>query len=355
MLTRKVRLQVIAFVLVALAGISYVSATYVGLDRLVGGSGYVVRARLAESGGIFGNAEVTYRGVAIGRVGQLRLAGEGVEADLRIDDDAPPVPADVLAVVAHRSAVGEQYVDLRPRSDGAPYLADGSVIEAEDTETPLRSEELVRNLDRLVASVPRDDLRTVVDELYLATRDTGPSLQALLDATAGFTGAAGEHLPQTVRLITDAGTVLETQVSAAEALRDFGRNARLVARRLRNSDGDLRGVLSAGPAAAVQVGELLRESGPGLTTLLGNLLTTAEVIRTRHDGLEQLLVLTPRAVAAGRTVLGGQSAGFGLASTFFDPLPCTTGYEGTRYRDGLDTAPAPLNTDAHCVRRPARE
>ena len=38
------------------------------------GDGYVVTADFAESGGIFTNAEVTYRGVAVGRVDRLRLA-----------------------------------------------------------------------------------------------------------------------------------------------------------------------------------------------------------------------------------------------------------------------------------------
>ena len=40
---------------------------------------------------------------------------------------------------------------------------------------------------------------------------------------------------------------------------------------------------------------------------------------------------------------------FGVALTFFDPLPCTAGYGGTTYRNGLDTTPAPLNTAAQCT------
>src|SRR5256885_3309065 len=102
MLTRTVRAQVIVFVLIALAGMSYVGARYAGLDVLFGGSGYVVRAELPDSGGIFTNAEVTYRGVPIGRVGALRLTADGIEVDLRIRPDAPPVPADVDLIVANR-------------------------------------------------------------------------------------------------------------------------------------------------------------------------------------------------------------------------------------------------------------
>ncbi|GAB3575486.1 MlaD family protein [Amycolatopsis endophytica] len=350
MLTRKVRIQVIVFALIALAGITYVGARYVGLDRLFGGGGYVVRVELADSGGIFSNAEVTYNGVPIGRVAELRLTDAGLEADLHIDDGTPPVPADVEAVVTNRSAVGEQYVDLRPRSSGGPSLTEGSVIAEPRTRLPLPNEQLVLNLDQLVASVPRDDLRSVVDELYDATLNTGPSLQALLDATSGFTQSASDHLPRTIQLINDADTVLSTQIENAQAISSFGSDAKRIAEMLRTSDPDLRTILSSAPPAAEQISGLLRETGPNLTTLLANLLTTTQVLLAERDGVEQLLVAAPSAIEAGSTVITGDSAGFGLATTFFDPLPCTAGYEGTRYRNGLDTTPAPLNTAAGCRR-----
>jgi phospholipid/cholesterol/gamma-HCH transport system substrate-binding protein len=39
-----------------------------------------------------------------------------------------------------------------------------------------------------------------------------------------------------------------------------------------------------------------------------------------------------------------------MALTFFSPLPCTAGYGGTVYRNGLDTSPPPpLNTSASCT------
>ncbi len=77
-------------------------------------------ARFANSGGIFTNAEVTYRGVPVGRVGDLTLTQDGVSVALMIDDSAPQIPASAKAVVANRSAIGEQYVDLQPDTTRAP-------------------------------------------------------------------------------------------------------------------------------------------------------------------------------------------------------------------------------------------
>ncbi|WP_424187460.1 MCE family protein [Actinokineospora sp. G85] len=352
MITKRVRVQITIFVLAALVGISYVGAKYAGLDTMFGATGYVVKVRLADSGGIFTNAQVTYRGVGIGRVEELHLVPTGVEVDLRIAADAPPVPADVEAFVSNRSAVGEQYVDLRPRRDGEPYLSDGSVISKESTSLPLPSEKLLLNLDKLVESVPKEDLRKVVDELYLATQGTGPSLQVLLDSASSFTKLATEHLPQTLRLISDSGTVLQTQVDMATSIQEFGVNAKVIAQQLAKSDGDLRTILANAPAAAEQIQGLLAESGKPLGQVFANLLTTANVLVTRQAGVEQLLVVAPQAIAAAHDVIGPNGANFGLAATFFNPLPCTAGYEGTRYRNGLDTGGAPLNTNARCVLAP---
>lgn len=350
MLTKLVRWQVTIFVAIALLGVSYIGANYVGLHKLLWDAGYTVTARFVSGGGMFTNSEVTYRGVTVGRVGELRLTRTGMAAELEIDPSAPPIPADLEAVVANRSAAGEQYVDLRPRRSGGPMLTQGSVIEQADTSIPLGVETVLRNLDMFVQSVPQEALRTVVDELYEATSGAGPNLEVLLDSGIEFIETATDHVPEVTSLVTDAETVLTTQVEQSEAIRSFAESAQLLAAQLKESDSDIRDLIPAVAPAAREVTELLRQSGPNLGVLMANLLTTSRVLEVRQDGLEQLLVMTPKAVAAGSSVVRGDGAHFGLTLTFFDPPPCTSGYGTTPYRNGLDTsAGAPLNTAARCT------
>lgn len=350
MIPRKIKLQIGVFLLIALVGISYVGARYVGLGRVFGSSGYVVTMRLADSGGIFSNAEVTYRGVTIGRVGAMRLTADGIEVDLDIDPSAPKVPADLEAVVANRSAVGEQFVDLRPKGTDGPFLQAGSVIPRGSTRTPPPVDNLLTNIDTFAKSVPTDSLRTVVDELDLAFRGAGPDLQVLLDNTRSFTQTATEHLPQTKALLRDGLVVLTTQTQQGSAIRSFSGDLKLLAEQLKNSDGDLRRLIAVTPQAAEQVSALLGESGPNLGVLVANLLTTANILVTRRDGLEQIAVTYPLVAAGGFTVAPGDgSAHFGLALNVFDPAPCTVGYEGTTIRSGTDTTPVALNTQAYCA------
>ena len=348
MLTRTVRLQVLAFVVIALASVAFVGANYAGLDRVVGSGTYTVRLELADGGGLFTNSEVTYRGVAVGRVGDMRLTDNGMEADLLLDDSAPAIPVDTKAVVANRSAIGEQYVDLQPRGEGAPFLTDGAVIRREQTSVPMPVTTLLSNLSSLNESVPTESLRVVVDELYTALNDTGPSLQVLLDSTMSFTAEAANHLPQTTMLINDGARVLQTQLDSSADWREFSSNAKLFARELASADGDLRQLIGAAPQAATELSHLLADTNPGLPVLLANLTTTAEIFESRIGGMRQLFVNLPKAVAATSTAIRPDDPRLSIALTFWTPPPCVTGYN-VPYREGEDTSEAPFDTTSACT------
>lgn len=356
MLTKRVRLQLIAFVVIAAVAVVYALFRFTDLGKVFGAEGYTVRLNLDESGGIFTNAEVTYRGYNVGRVGEIRLTRDGLQVDLDIDPDAPDIPADLDAVVANRSAVGEQYVDLRPRHGGGPYLNGESVIAADRAQTPVGTDTVIRDLDSLASSVPTESLRTLVDELHKAFAGTGDDLQVLLDTTSDFTAAATEHLPQTVALIDDGGTVLDTQVAQSDNISSFAGDLNLLARQLRESDPDLRRLITATPRAATQVTNLLRESGPGLSQLFANLLTVSDIVGARKDGVEYTLVSYPLFSAAGQGLLAADpgQAHLGLVLNLFNPPPCTKGYEDNPRRNGTDTAPKPQPnvSDTYCAEPP---
>jgi phospholipid/cholesterol/gamma-HCH transport system substrate-binding protein len=352
MLTRTTIAKNIAFLLIAVLVLGYIGVRYADLGRYVGLRGYyTVKVELPETGGLFEHANVTYRGVSVGRVGPIRLTDDGVEASLRINDSAPDIPDRLQAVVANLSAVGEQYIDLRPSTDNGPYLHDGSRIVRADTQTPAPVTNLLTSVNDLAASVPLDSLRTVVDEFGQAFSGQAGNLQALLDASGRLISAADTNLPGNVQLMTDAQTVLSTQADEGDAIKSFADSARQLAQQLDDSDADLRRLITAAPAAAEQVSALLLDVGPQLSVVLANLLTTSDIAVTRQSGIEEFLVKVPQVVAAGSTAITADGANFGMAVTFFAPLPCTSGYGGTTYRNGLDTSTptTALNTAARCT------
>ncbi len=351
MLTRATRIKVGVFALISVVVLAYTGFHYANLGQYLGLRGYyVVHLELANTGGIFPHADVTYRGVSVGRVGNVSLTNDGVEADLDISNSAPAIPARLHATVADLTAVGEQYVDLRPATTSGPYLTSGSVIPQRDTQLPLPVTSLLESVNTLATSLPLTSLRSLMDALGTGFSNQGTTLQDLIDGNSALVKAAYATIPQTKALISDGRQVLATQIAEGSALNSFGRSAALLAHRLRQSDAAIGNLLVNAPQAAAQVAGLLTDNDPGLGVLIANLLTTSEVTLTRGAALRELLSAFPAAVAAGSTVITPKGARFGVALTFFNPLPCTTGYRGTVYRNGLDTSAGPaLNKSARCT------
>ena len=353
MITRTTKIQLLVFVIITLLGVSYVGANYARLDRWFYDDTYTVSADLGESGGIFVGAEVTYRGVPVGLVEDMRLSDSGVIVDLGIDESHDGIPADVRAVVANRSAVGEQYVDLQPQSQGGPYLENQSEIGRSATKTPLSATTLLVDLDQLVNSVNRAAMRTVVSELGTAFYGTGPALRTIIETGNSFMDTALANLDVTTALIRNSRVALQTQLDSETAIRSFTRDLALFSDTLVASDDDLRRVIDKGSLAARDVRGLIEENQDDLAVLINNLITTNEITSARVDGLEQVLVLYPYVVEGGYTVVakdamtGLYDAHFGMVLTDHPPV-CHQGYP-TEQRPPSDLTERPIPENVRCT------
>ena len=348
MITRQTKLQLLVFLVISAIGLSYTGIRYAGLGKYFLDQGYVVSAEFVDSGGIFKGAEVTYRGVPSGKVEDLDLIPGGVKVDLRLRPGTE-VPDDVRAVVANRSAVGEQYVDLQPQRDGEPFLEPGAVIPNSRTAIPISPTQLVTNLDDLVRSVDTTDLGVVLDELGAAFDDgTGQRLQELVDSGNLLTRAAIDALPETKRLIRDGEVALDTQRDVGGQFRSFNEDLADLTATLRSSDPDFRRLYANGAQSANQLTGLIRENRPDLSMLLGNLVTIAQIQKVRVPAIKQALVTYPNVVAGGFTVVPGDgTTHFGLVQSQ-EPPPCEEGYETTERRSPRDTTTRP-QFQAYCA------
>lgn len=357
MITHRTKVQLIFFVIITLVGVSYVGARYARLDRLVRDDAYTVVAHFADSGGIFTRAEVTYRGVTIGQVEELVLTEDGVDVHLGIQNKWDDIPADSLAVVGNKSAIGEQYVELQPQVNAGEtddYLVEDSEIAEQDTETPLPTEKLLGDLATTVGSVDREALRTTITELGDAFAGSGQDLQRIIDTGNSFIEAADRNFDVTTALIRDGKTVLEGQVASESALREFASGLSRFSTALANADGDLRQVIDNGSFTATQLRTFIEENEVQLGQLIRNLTTTGEVVVKRLPGIEQLLVIYPYVVEGSFTVLsktpstGLYDAHFGLIIT--TTTPCSEGYltPGER-RDPNDRGDIAFPTDVRCA------
>jgi phospholipid/cholesterol/gamma-HCH transport system substrate-binding protein len=196
---------------------------------------------------------------------------------------------------------------------------------------------VLQSVDTLVASVPLNDLQTSVNELGQAFDGLGPKLQLLLDSTHSLTVSAMQNLPQTLALIHDARTVLQTQNDLADPIKSFSSNVKLISEQLKKSDPDIRRLLHTGPDAAQEISDLIDESGDGLHRTIKELLTLSQITDDHLRGIQNVLQLYPGLAAAIPTILPGDgTAHLGLVLNINDPPNCTKGYEATVRRPGIN-------------------
>ena len=359
------KIQLILFVVITLLGVSYVSAKYVGLAKYVtGNSGCKVHADFPDSGGIFTNAEVTYRGVTVGQVSSLSLIKGGVQVDLNLDSCSDPsIPADSVATVADRSVVGEQYVDIAPppgaKDGNGPYLHEDMAVGSLDTNNiPTATETLLVDLDRLLRSVPLNKLRTTIDELGNSFAGRGDDLGRLLDAADQFIAAASksENVSATIDLIDQSTSVLQTQLDQREPLTVWTHNLNLLSQQLKASDPDFRHLLDTGPSDITTVTDFVKNNRTDLGVTLANLATVGDLLVRHLPGIEEIFEMYPIVAANGPTTLHDRVGWLGFVLQVKpDPQDCGDpdnggeGYSGTAHRPPFNIAPAPPNVAAHCT------
>ncbi len=323
MITRLTKIQLMIFAIVTVLGGAFVGGRYANIDRLFIDRSFPVTADFRDSGGIFAGAEVTYRGIAVGKVGKLVFTESGVRATLDIENDAPRISEDATATVANKSAVGEQFVDLQPQSNAEPYLRSGSNIPLSRTKVPIDTTEFLLNASAFVGSVDTDAMKTLVNELGLAFAGEGEDLSTILDAQTSFIQAANDNFDVTRSLIRSSSSVLQTFLDKRGQFSSFTSDLALLSDTLVSSDKDIRRLFDEGSSSARLVKNVVKENRPDLTAFFRDFNTFTEATDEFHKGIEVISILFPYLVhgsftATSQTEPGNWAGRIGL---IFDKPP----------------------------------
>lgn len=353
MLTRFVRNQLIIFTIASVIGVAVMLFAYMQVPTLLGVGRLTVKLELPASGGLYRFSNVTYRGVQIGRVTGVALTENGAEATMSLDT-SPKIPADLKAEVRSVSAVGEQYVDLRPRTDSGPYLRDGSVIGVENTTIPQQVGPMLDQVSSLVKSIPKERLADLLDESFKAFNGAGDDFQSLFDSSSSISQYLNEVSDQSRALIDDSGPLLDSQATTTDSIRTWARSVAGISDEVAQHDADVRTILQRGPGFANEVSTLLNQLKPTLPVLLSNLTTLGQIFVTYNPSLEQLLVLLPGTVSLQQSFGIMKNNPYGLplsdfAFTISDPPPCTVGFlPPSQWRSPADTTTIDTPDGLYC-------
>lgn len=330
MITRFIRNQLIIFTIASIVGVAVMIFAYMQVPTLLGLGRLNVTLELPASGNLYRFGNVTYRGVQVGKVTDVALTDNGAKATLSLSK-SPKIPSDLKAEVRSVSAVGEQYVDLRPRTDSGPYLQNGSVIPVQDTTIPQAVGPMLDQVSQLVKSIPKDKMSNLLDESYKGLNGAGEDFGSLLDSASKVSNDMNKVSDQSRALVDDSGPLLDSQAESADSIKTWAHSLAGITDQLAQDDPKIRTVLQKGPDAFQEVSKLLDQVKPTLPVLLANLTTVGQILVTYNPSIEQLLVIFPGIISAQQSFGLPYKNPTGLpisdfAITIADPPTCTVGF-----------------------------
>lgn len=332
MVTRRIYVNLAAFATLFLVLAYWAGTNVVRLDRVE--RPYRITASFQQAPGLRPNVEVTYRGVSVGRVSSVRLAGGAARVRLAIDRGRR-LPLGVTAAVRRRSAVGEPYVGLAApagwHSGDAHLPTDGSyAIPLSATSVPLSYGDLFASADRLLGAVDPQSLRTLTSELAIALGGRGDELRTLIgrseDLTTTLAGGADD-----LDLLATQLTDLTSMIAAKrETIANTTDDLAVLVNSLAASAGDLDALLTRAPKLGDQVNSILAASSSQLLCGLAATGTIAKVIDTPAN-IARIVRLLQLASTASRiipkAIFNGPDGPY-LAGTFgFAPGNATATYD----------------------------
>ena len=348
MLTPFIRRQLILFGILTVVSIFVLGVYYLQVPSLVGIGRYTLKAELPASGGLYPTANVTYRGITIGKVTAVEPTPQGAEATMSVDSRYK-IPIDATANVHSVSAVGEQYLDLVSTGNPGKYFSEGQTI-AKGT-VPSEIGPALDTANRGLAALPADKIPVLLDETAQSVGGLGPALQRLVDATQAIVGDFKNQITDVNDIIQHSGPVLDSQVNSGSAIERWARNLNTLAAQTAQNDQHVRSVLTQAAPTADQVNEVFSDVRDSLPQTLANLEVVIELLKRYHTGLEQVLVFLPQGAAIAQTSAAPfpHQAALDLALSINQPPPCLTGFiPASEWRSPADTSLAPLPTGTYC-------
>ncbi len=232
-----------------------------------------------DATGIKLHSPVRYAGASAGTVTQIRyLSPEerkqakdrkiAVRVGVRLNDQVPPIPADVTAGLASETILGEKFIALSAGSPDLPHLADGAVIAGKDVISfdalAGSAQEAIENVNRILIQLNADYPRLV------------PRLADLL-------GQGNSLLFQGSNFMHNANGAI---TNASELVAKFRMDSGQVISNLDALLGQGRGIATNTDHAIQQVGNLInrtdtlvKDNEPGLHQIIEELRVVSQNLK----------------------------------------------------------------------------
>lgn len=178
--------------------------------------------------GLVADSNVLLRGVPVGKVIRTSTSVNAASIDFYINSGYS-IPVDTEVQLQNLSALGESYIDLRPRSEDGPLLHDNQRIATESVVQPPSISELATSVVRILHQMDPGALARIIAESDAALPDPVAVLPNLSRAATmfnnminGLNGEGRALLSNFQTLIRNSEWVNPDLTAMTPAVVDFG-------------------------------------------------------------------------------------------------------------------------------------
>jgi phospholipid/cholesterol/gamma-HCH transport system substrate-binding protein len=248
-------------------------------------------AYFPEAAGLRSGDEVRVGGVVVGKVDDVVLRGNKVEAFFTVFDDAR-LGSTTGASIKTATALGSKYIAVLPA--GAGQLDNDHPIPLDRTSSPYDVQELLERLTRTTQELDVDQLADALNTVSDTFADTPPALrgtieglgrlsqtiasrdmqlQTLLGNARGVTDILAQRSGNITTLITDGNALLEELYARRDTIRSLLINTNNVVNEFAGVVRDNQAQIGPALAELERVLDLLNENDRNLTASIDGLRT----------------------------------------------------------------------------------
>ncbi|MGW4368581.1 MCE family protein [Nocardia takedensis] len=306
--------------LIAVALLVLITLVTVGIQSLHLGE-RTLRADFAQAAGIGPGDAVTWAGIPVGTVTDVRLAGDHVEVTMKIGDDAVALGADTEAAIKLTTLLGSRYVELR--SGGAGELPDGRITLSRTT-VPY---DLETALQDATATFDQIDADRIADSMTALSQGLGgvPALvPGILRDVRSLSAVIAQRREQIGALLTSTGHLTDVVDGQQADLAAVVGRGRTLLQQINARRDALQRLLEATTALVRQLEPIVVGENAEIEQLLVDLNDMTAMI-ARHDDLlrNTLQILpVPWRLFANATGTGVELDANAPDGAFFDSWMC---------------------------------
>lgn len=258
----RVGINLIVFGIIAALVTWWAITTLVRLDIIE--RPQTVTVDFPHSTGLQKEFEVTYLGLRVGRISEVELVPGKVRVELKLDRDHK-VPANVVADVQRKSAIGEPIVALDPPPKGdisTELLKDGDHIALNRTSATPHYTELFKAMTDLLSAVDSDSVATIVRELAIGWKGRGEEVRQAITDVGYTTHQLAENGPLLDELSANVTRLTHTLAGKRDQIDRSVKQMRLIGREMVKSRKNFEKVLSGGVDMGQRLSKLVTETAP---------------------------------------------------------------------------------------------